>query len=132
MKFPEDYPFHPPQFLFLAKIFHPNISVNGRVSVDILQEHWSPALLSFKWIIILIRSWLNEPNPDDFLNLEASELYKKDRKKYEETVKEYTSKFANYSIFQNRLKEFDFKIKYIDKNDKNKIEKIRAKGYNKK
>ena len=51
--------------------------MNGRVSVDILQEHWSPALLSFKWIIILIRSWLNEPNPDDFLNLEASELYKK-------------------------------------------------------
>jgi len=44
MLLPKGYPFPPPQFCFLSIIFHPNISENGYVSVDILGYWWTPAL----------------------------------------------------------------------------------------
>ena len=36
------YPFHPPKFIFISNIFHPNISEDGFVSIDILANEWTP------------------------------------------------------------------------------------------
>ena len=113
--FPEGYHFSPPKFIFKTKIFHPNIDNNGLVSVDILQENYSPAILSFDKTIISVQSLLDDPNPDDFLNEEAAKLLKEDEKKYEITVKNYTSQYANYLIFKNELQNLNIKIKTIDK-----------------
>jgi len=46
---------------------------------------------------------------------EASKLYKEDRKKYEETVKEYTAKYANFLNFENELSKYQLNIKHIEK-----------------
>ena len=81
MIFPDDFPFKPPKFIFKTKIFHPNISKNGLVSVDILQfEIWSPTIYPFEKTILSVQSLLDDPNPDDFLNEEAAKLLKKDKK----------------------------------------------------
>ena len=108
--FPEQYPFPPPKFIFISNIFHPNISENGFVSVDILQNQWSPALVKFGSIIYCIQSLLNEPNPDDFLNERAAKLYKEDKQKYDKTVREYTTQFANYSKFMEIVHIMDLKL----------------------
>ena len=105
----------PPKFIFKTKIFHPNIDNNGLVSVDILQSQWCPAIHLFDKTIISVQSLLDDPNPDDFLNEEAAKLLKKDKKKYEITVKNYTSQYANYLIFENELQNLNIKIKTIDK-----------------
>ena len=104
--FPEDYPFKPPKFIFKTKIFHPNISEDGNVSIDILQNQWSPVLSAFHRIILSVQSLLNDPNPNDYLNQEAAKLFIENKEKYEETVIEYTKKYANYNNFQNNLNEF--------------------------
>ena len=104
--FPEDYPFKPPTFIFKTKIFHPNISEDGKVSIDILQDQWSPALMLFDKIILSVQSILNDPNPNDFLNKEAAKLFIENKEKYEETVIEYVKQFANYENFINDLNEF--------------------------
>ena len=109
---PFGFPMAPPSFYFLTNIFHPNISDNGYVSVDILTFEWAPVLFSFEKIIYSIQSLLDDPNPDDFLNETAANLYKRDRKGYDETVKEYTTKFANYSKFLKDIEKMDIKIKY--------------------
>ena len=59
--FPNDYNFSPPKFVFITEIFHPNISENGFVSVDILHDQWTPALSGLRTIIYSIQSLLDDP-----------------------------------------------------------------------
>ena len=115
---PSQYPMVPPSFYFLTNIFHPNISENGYVSVDILTIDWTPALSPFETIIYSIQSLLNDPNPDDFLNETAANLYKRDRNSYNEIVKEHTIKFANYSRFLEDIKNMEINIKKLKKGER--------------
>ena len=114
----KNFPFSPPKFYFISNIFHPNISENGYVSVDILEDQWSPALIDFNKIIISVQSLLDDPNPDIFLNEMAAKLYKEDKSKYDETVREYTSLFANYSKYLETIKKMDIKINTLKEGEK--------------
>ena len=109
--FPEYFPFPPPTFIFITKVFHPNISEKGIVSVDILQDQWQPAIWPFGKTIISIQSLLDDPNPHDFLNEKAAKLFIKDRNIYNETVRGYTSLFANYSKFLEDINNMNIQIK---------------------
>ena len=114
----DNFPFSPPKFYFISNIFHPNISENGYVSVDILEDQWSPPLMDFEKIIISVQSLLDDPNPDIFLNEMAAKLYKEDKSKYDETVREYTSLFANYSKYLETIKKMDIKINTLKEGER--------------
>ena len=67
----------PPKVLFNTQIYHPNIDMQGRVCLDILKKNWTPAL-QIRSVLLSIQALLAEPDPDDFLNIEAADLWKKD------------------------------------------------------
>ncbi len=92
--FPSNYPIEHPQVYFETPIFHPNIEPEGGyICLDILDNHWTPALTISKVLSSLV-SLLNNPNPKSPLNGEAADLYENNRRKYDDTVRQWTKKYS--------------------------------------
>ncbi|MCJ1417566.1 Ubiquitin-conjugating enzyme E2 2 [Xylographa parallela] len=116
MHFEEQYPNKPPGVKFISQMFHPNVYGTGELCLDILQNRWSPtydvaAILTsiqryeikdtlHKASILCaadheadgIRSLLNDPNTSSPANVEASNLYKDNRREYTKRVRETVEK----------------------------------------
>jgi ubiquitin-protein ligase len=75
IEIPLEYPIKAPSMKFINKIFHPNISTDGVICLDILKDKWSP-VYTIRTIIMSIISLLSDPNPDSPLNGNAARLYK--------------------------------------------------------
>ena len=91
---PDEYPFAPPAIKFVTPIYHLNVSLEGKICLRILDKHyWSPALTILRSIEAII-ALMNDPNYEDPLVPEIAHIYKTDKKKYEETAREWTKKYA--------------------------------------
>ena len=91
--FPDEFPFRPPNVTFATKIFHPNINSDGRICIDILRDRWA-ASMTIQKVLLSIISLLSAPNPDDPLIPEIAILFKNNRKKFDQTAREWTSVYA--------------------------------------
>jgi len=87
------YPFEPPRCRFLTPLYHPNIDSGGRICLDTLKTppagSWSPAV-SLPSLLLSIRSLMAEPNPDDGLVPDISELYKRNPTEWHREAKKRT------------------------------------------
>lgn len=93
INFPSEYPFKPPVIKFLTPMYHPNISTKGGICLDVLLNNWVPSF-NISSILVSIRSFLDDPNPDHGLNNEALEVFRKNKELYKENVKRYINKYA--------------------------------------
>ena len=108
MHFEEQYPNKPPGVKFISQMFHPNVYGTGELCLDILQNRWSPtydvaAILTSiqrqvnlsqacRSKLITTFSLLNDPNTSSPANVEASNLYKDNRREYTKRVRETVEK----------------------------------------
>ncbi len=87
VEFHEEYPNKPPAVKFLTPMFHPNIYSDGKICLDILQNQWSP-IYDIAAILASIQSLLSDPNPASPANAAAAQLYDRDRREYNQKVRE--------------------------------------------
>ncbi|KAJ1482180.1 ubiquitin-conjugating enzyme/RWD-like protein, partial [Baffinella frigidus] len=90
---PEEYPMAPCKVRFMTKIYHPNVDRLGRICLDILKEKWSPAL-QIRTVLISIQALMSAPNPDDPLNNEAADHWKRDERGALEHASAMNRKYA--------------------------------------
>jgi len=98
---PEEYNIKPPHVWCETKIWHPNISENGEVCLSLLREHtldgsgWAPTR-KLKDIVWGLNSLFTDLlNFDDPLNVEASELYFKNKESFRRRVEDYIRLYAS-------------------------------------
>lgn len=90
---PEDYPMTAPRLRFLTRIYHPNIDRLGRICLDVLKDHWSPAM-QIRTILLSVQALLSSPNPDDPLANDVAAIWKENEPLAVQTAKEWTEKYA--------------------------------------
>nr|VDD07575.1 unnamed protein product [Brassica rapa] len=87
LQFSEDYPNKPPRVRFVSRMFHPNIYLDGRICLDILQNQWTP-VYDCAAILISIQSLLCDPNTNSYVNSEAALMYSENKREYNRRVRD--------------------------------------------
>jgi len=95
--FPSEFPIKPPVISFITKIFHPNISSSGKICMDILKDQWS-ITLKIGAVLLSIISLLDNPNPNDPLDVTAANLYLANKCLFDIKALEMTKKFAGMEV----------------------------------
>eukprot|EP01038_Epipyxis_sp_PR26KG_P017834 gene17834-24907_t len=90
---PTEYPFKPPKFKFITKIYHCNVNAEGGICMDALIKEWSPTLHIPK-VLTMIVSLMAEPNSSEPLVAEIATLYTSNREQHDTTAREWTQKYA--------------------------------------
>jgi len=94
IQIPEEYPHVPPKVEFLTPLYHPNISSNGDICLDILEPAQWNECLTIQKVVLSVVSLMTDANPNDPLCPDIGKLYLRDRKKYDAIATEWTFKHA--------------------------------------
>jgi ubiquitin-conjugating enzyme E2 D/E len=97
VEFPNDYPFKRPGVRFVTPIYHCNISDDGKICLEILENQWNPSTTIYD-VLQQILGLLREPDPNNALSAAKGDLYKTAREVHDRELKLHTEKYAKKSI----------------------------------
>ena len=96
LTFPTDYPFKPPTFNWETKIYHPNVTNDGKGSMclGILKpSEWKPSS-KIDNALEFVRQLLIEPDVENAIEAPIAEQYARNRKQFTVEAASWTKKYA--------------------------------------
>ncbi|KAI4249854.1 MAG: hypothetical protein L6R42_008888 [Xanthoria sp. 1 TBL-2021] len=93
---PNEYPFKPPVINWKTKIYHPNVTNDGKGSMCLgfLKDgEWKPSS-RMAAALEYVRQLMIEPVPDDAVEQAISDEYRNNRKQFIKTAKQWTNTHA--------------------------------------
>ncbi|XP_037941526.1 ubiquitin-conjugating enzyme E2-22 kDa-like [Teleopsis dalmanni] len=94
IKLPGTFPFNAPIITFKQNIWHPNVSREGKICVDILDNGWT-STYTLRFILLSIRELLAYPELTDTQNCVCTLQYKHKYPIFDMTARFWTAKYAN-------------------------------------
>ena len=92
--FPNNYPNLGPEIRFKNKIYHLNVNEsNGHVCISTLNE-WEKGTTMVE-VLSLIFALFYKENPDSAYDKQKAQLFKTNRAKFDENVRDWTRKYAS-------------------------------------
>lgn len=74
----------------MTKLFHPNVSKEGEICVNVLKRDWKPDM-GLRHVLVIVRCLLIEPFPESALNEEAGKLLLEDYQDFAKHARLMTS-----------------------------------------
>jgi len=109
LKYPEDYPISPPEFLFKTRIFHCNVNGSGRNDLNgFIRKNWKPDT-ELSIILSNLYEFFIFNDPKSPFDCCIAEIYKRNHYEFENKCQEYVKKYA--------LLEFNNKLDYLFQNN---------------
>ncbi len=94
LRYPTDYPFKPPNVMFLTRTFHPNIRSDGLIDNTILKDDWSPAIDLFR-LLLLMRVHLSSTALSSFVvNSAAGAAWREDAATADSVTRAHVARHA--------------------------------------
>ena len=90
--FKDDYPNSPPEVKFKNKIYHLNVNDDGHVCISTLNNWVKGTTMSE--VLSLIFALFYKVNPNSAYSQERSDLFKNNRLKFDQNVREWTRLYA--------------------------------------
>lgn len=81
----DHYPYKSPKVICETKVYHPNIDLQGNISLNILENCWHP-IITIGQIINGLMYLFDKPNPTKALNQSAADIMKNDIKQFKINV----------------------------------------------
>ena len=82
INFPEDYPVRPMSCSFKTRIFHPNVSEDGKMCLSMLGNEWTTKT-TLNDLIEQIVAMLKKPEVERSVSIEATKLYEENRRAFD-------------------------------------------------
>lgn len=87
VSFPEDYPTQAPIFRFISVPYHINISLEGKICLNLLDQDYSASSTVYE-LIVAIKMLLVLPNPDNPIETEKMRLTKSNPEEFSRRIAE--------------------------------------------
>ena len=94
VKFPNDFPFKPPDLKFMTPIYHVNVSRKGKVCLAQILDEWNPQYTMLEVIEWLDKLILDPIQDSAIVNDEMVLEFLENRETYDKTAAEWTKKYA--------------------------------------
>lgn len=119
------YPYERPLVTFETRIYHPNVTFQGDICLDILRTLWHPSY-SIWTVMFTLHFLLVEPRVEDFVNLDVHLHCVRDYPGFEEKARRWTKLYAEpWWVVMDRQREERYKI--IAENERKEKKKLEEK-----